>query len=109
MKITGTPPTVEFAGPVAVAEKTPELVFVQVQVTAPAALQTWPTVFAQLMPGVPETGGVGGTPVVGVAVRVGVFVTVGVNVTVGVAVGATMLTVTCEQERVPAASTAIQA
>jgi hypothetical protein len=96
MKITGTPPTVEFAGPVAVAENTPELVFVQVQVTAPAALQTWPTVFAQLMPGVPEAGGVGGTPVVGVAVRVGVLVTVGVNVIVGVAVGATMLTVTTE-------------
>jgi len=61
------------------------------------------------MPGVPDTTGVGGTPVVGVAVRVGVLVTVGVNVIVGVAVGATMLIVTCEQLRVPAASTAIQA
>jgi len=96
MKITGTPPTVAFAGPVAVAENTPELVFVQVHVTAPAAVQIWPTVFAQFRPGVPETTGVGGTPVVGVAVRVGVLVTVGVNVIVGVAVGATMLTVTVE-------------
>jgi len=90
MKITGTPPTAAFAGPVAVAENTPELVFVQVHVTAPAALQIWPTVFAQPKPGVPDTTGVFGTPVVGVAVRVGVAVMV------GVAVGATMLTVTVE-------------
>jgi len=96
MKITGTPPTVEFVGPVAVQENTPELVFVQVQLTAPAVLQIWPTVVAQLMPGVADTTGVGGTPVVGVAVRVGVLVAAGVNVIVGVAVGATMLTVTVE-------------
>jgi hypothetical protein len=44
----------------------------------------------QPTPGVPETTGVAGTPVVGVAVRVGV------EVMVGVAVGAAMLTVTVE-------------
>jgi len=102
-KRTGMPPTVAFAGAVAVKANTPELVFVQVPATAPVAVQIWPTTVAHPMPGVPETTGVSSGPVVGVLVRVGVFVTVGVNVTVGVVVGVTMLTITCEVMGVPAA------
>src|SRR5205823_6924371 len=71
--------------------------------------QVWPTTVAQPTPGVPDTTGVSSGPVVGVDVRVGVLVTVGVNVTVGVAVGVAMLTVTCEEMRVPAALLAILA
>jgi hypothetical protein len=106
MNRIGTPPMTEFVGPVAVMAHVPEPVFVQDPATVPVMVQVAPTTVVQPTPGVPDTTGVAGTPVVGVAVRVGVAV---MTVAVGVAVGATILTVTVEQVRVPAASTAIQA
>jgi hypothetical protein len=80
------------AGPVAVKVKVPEPVLVQDPLTAPVTEQVLPMVVVHGTPGVPDVGGVGGTPMVGVFVRVGVAVGA-VPVAVAVAVGGVPVTV----------------